>query len=174
VDPLGLAECPEGDGCRKPSFDERNPTWKTENNEGAPESPRPKQNNYYLYRGDDREPWEIFEAGFEPLGDSTDLYLHALDNRSPPSNFVSSSTKESEAKKFATGHGIIDGYVYVLKNIQGIDVNKELGAISPHRREVEIAFLGGIKNIDIVGATPVHDDGNYKGYSIPNPYRRKP
>ena len=44
--------------------------------------------------------------------------------------------------------------------------------MSPHRREAEIAFPGGIKNHDIVGATPVHEDGSYKGYSIPNPFRK--
>jgi hypothetical protein len=95
-----------------------------------------------------------------------------LDNRSPPSYFVSSSTVEHEAKKFATGFGFEEGYVYVLKNIHGIDVNKELGWMSPHSREIEIAFPGGMKNEDIVGATPVHADGSYKGYSIPNPFRK--
>jgi hypothetical protein len=140
--------------------------------DGEPQTPAPQQKNYYLYRGDGREPWEIFEAGFEPWGDSTDLYLHALDNKSPPSWFVSTSTSEKAATKFATGHGFEDGYVYILKNIRGIDVNKELGAMSPHRRETEIAFPGGINNRDIVGVTPVTEDGVYKGYSIPNPYRR--
>ncbi|WP_030127948.1 RHS repeat-associated core domain-containing protein [Pseudomonas sp. QTF5] len=174
VDPLGLSECPGGDGCKKPSFGDEDPAGKVGVDEGEPRTPNPKQENYYLYRGDDREPWEIFEAGFEPLGDSTDLYLHALDNRSPPSYFVSTTTNENEAKKFATGYGIADGYIYALKNIRGIDVNKELGMMSPHRREVEIAFPGGIKNHDIVGATPVYDDGSYKGYSIPNPFRKQP
>jgi hypothetical protein len=108
------------------------------------------------------------------LGDSTDLFLHASDNRSPPSYFVSTTTNEKEAKKFATGYGLADGYIYVLKNIHGIDVNKELGMMSPHRREAEIAIPGGIKNHDIVGATPVYDDGSYKGYSIPNPFRKQP
>ncbi|MGF6109553.1 RHS repeat-associated core domain-containing protein [Pseudomonas frederiksbergensis] len=172
VDPLGLNECPGGDGCKRPAVGEEDPVGVVSVASGEPELPSPKQENYYLYRGDDREPWEIFEAGFEPLGDSTDLYLHALDNRSPPSHFVSTSTSEKEASKFATGYGLADGYIYVLKNIDGVDVNKELGAMSPHRRETEIAFPGGIKNQDIVGATPVYDDGSYKGYSIPNPFRK--
>jgi hypothetical protein len=140
--------------------------------EGEPKPPAPQHENYYLYRGDDREPWEIFEAGFEPWGDSTDLYLHALDNKSPPSWFVSTSVSEKEAMKFATGHGFADGYIYILKNIRGINVNKELGAMSPHRREVEIAVPGGINNKDIVGVTPVTENGEYIGYSIPNPYRK--
>jgi hypothetical protein len=101
-----------------------------------------------------------------------DLYLHALDNRSPPSFFVSTSTSEKEAIKFATGYGFDDGFVYVIKNIRGIDVNKRLGMISPHRKEVEIAFPGGIDSHDILGVTPVNADGSYKGYSTPNPRRK--
>ena len=95
-----------------------------------------------------------------------------MDNKNPPSYYVSTSSAENQAKKFATGYFIDDGYVYVLKNIRGIDVNKELGVMSPHRREAEIAFPGGIKNHDIVGVTPVYEDGSYKGYSIPNPFRK--
>jgi RHS repeat-associated protein len=172
VDPLGLNECPGKGKCGATKHSD-NPLGRAKIDEALPEVPRPKQKNHYLYRGDEREPWEIFEAGFEPWGESTDLYLHALDNKNPPSAFVSASTKESEAARFATGHGLEDGYIYILKNIRGIDVNKNLGIMSPHKREAEIAFLGGIDNRDIVGATPVNDDGSYKGYSIPNPQRRK-
>jgi hypothetical protein len=169
---LGLSECPGGDGCKRPGFGDEDPAGKIGNNKAEPETPKPKQENYYLYRGDSREPWKIFEAGFKPLGESRDLYLHAVDNRNPPSYFVSSSTSESEAKNFATGFGFGDGYVYVLKNVRGIDVNKELGWRSPHTRETEIAFPGGMRTEDIVGATPVYEDGSYKGYSIPNPFRK--
>ncbi|MBC3208614.1 RHS domain-containing protein, partial [Pseudomonas sp. SWRI111] len=170
VDPLGLtSSCPPPNkpGCAVPGG-----IGGAKVDEGTPKVPAAKHENHYLYRGDDREPWEIFEAGFEPWGESTDLYLHALDNKSPPSWFVATSTSEKEAMKFATGHGFADGYIYVLKNIRGINVNKELGAMSPHRREVEIAFPGGINNRDIVGATPVTENGEYIGYSIPNPYRK--
>ncbi|RON57282.1 RHS repeat-associated core domain-containing protein [Pseudomonas frederiksbergensis] len=174
VDPLGLNTCPGGDGCKRPAFGEEDPAGRAKVDEGEPGTPSPKPNNHYSYRGDSRESWEIFEAGFEPLGDSTDLYLHALDNRSPPSFFVSTSISEKEAIKFATGYGYEDGFVYVLKNVRGIDVNKALGMMSPHRREIEIAIPGGINNQDIVGVTPVYADGSYKGYSIPNPYRKQP
>jgi RHS repeat-associated protein len=172
VDPLGLSSnCPPPN---KPGCDVPDVVSGAEVSDGGPETPAPQQKNYYLYRGDEREPWEIFEAGFEPWGDSKDLYLHALDNKNPPSWFVSSSISEKEASQFATGHGFAEGYIYVLKNIRGVDVNKELGAMSPHRREIEIAFPGGIKNDDIVGAIPVTADGDYKGYSIPNPFRKQP
>jgi RHS repeat-associated protein len=170
VDPLGLnSNCPPP---KKPGCEVPGGIGGAKVDEGEPKPPTPHHENYYLYRGDDREPWEVFEAGFEPWGDSTDLYLHALDNKSPPSWFVSTTVSEKEAMKFATGHGFADGYIYILKNIRGLNVNKELGAMSPHRREVEIAVPGGINNRDIVGATPVTEDGEYIGYSIPNPYRK--
>jgi RHS repeat-associated protein len=170
VDPLGLSDCPGVGGCKRPG--DGDPARKVGVDAGEPKTPSAKQKNRYLYRGDSREDWEIFEAGFEPLGDSMDLYLHALDNRSPPSFFVSTSTSEKEAIKFATGYGFDNGFVYVIKNIRGIDVNKRLGMISPHRREVEIAFPGGIDSRDILGVTPVNADGSYVGYSTPNPHRK--
>ncbi|WP_177408828.1 RHS repeat-associated core domain-containing protein, partial [Pseudomonas sp. Irchel s3f7] len=174
VDPLGLAECPGGDGCKKPSIGEHDPAGKAKVDEGAPNAPYSKPKNRYLYRGDSREPWEIFDVGFEPLGESMDVYLHARDNRNPPSFFVSTSTSETQAINFATGQGFEDGFVYTIKNIRGIDVNKKLGILSPHRREVEIAMPGGIDSKDILGASPVNADGSYKGYSIPNPNRKWP
>lgn len=158
-----------GDGCR-PADGIKDPTVDARAALGEPGLPTPR--NRYLYRGDSRESWEIFEAGFEPLGDSTDLYLHALDNRSPPSLFVSTTTSEKEAIKFATGYGYEAGFIYVIKNIRGIDVNKKLGMMSPHRGEVEIAFPGGIDTRDIIGVTPVNADGSYVGYSTPNPNRK--
>jgi RHS repeat-associated protein len=173
VDPLGLNECPGSGGCKRPSFGDEEPAGKARVDEGEPHTPSTKPKNKYLYRGDSREDWEIFETGFEPLGDSMDLYLHAMDNRSPPSFFVSTSTSMKEAIKFATGYGFDDGFVYVIKNIRGIDVNKRLGMLSPHRKEVEIALPGGVDSRDILGVTPVNADGSYVGYSTPNPYRKK-
>ncbi|WP_218189778.1 enterotoxin A family protein, partial [Pseudomonas sp. KK4] len=173
VDPLGLNDCPGAGGC-KTSAGERVPTAKAAVNHEEVTAPKPKPKNRYLYRGDTREPWEIFEKGFEPLGDSFDIYLHARDNRNPPSFFVSTSTSKTEAIKFATGHGFDDGLVYVIKNIRGIDVNKKLGVLSPHKNEVEIAMPGGIESKDILGVTPVRADGSYEGYSIPNPNRKWP
>ncbi|MCU1762194.1 DUF6531 domain-containing protein [Pseudomonas sp. 14P_8.1_Bac3] len=172
VDPLGLSECPGAGKCGTGAGVE-DPAGKVKADEGAPPTPSPKPNKRYLYRGDSRESWEIFETGFEPLGDSMDIYLHAHDNRNPPSFFVSTSTSENAAIQFATGYGFEDGFVYVIKNIRGIDVNKKLGLLSPHRGETEIAMPGGIDSKDILGVTPVRADGSYEGYSIPNP-KRKP
>ncbi|MGY2189105.1 scabin-related ADP-ribosyltransferase, partial [Pseudomonas sp. SDO5591_S426] len=172
VDPLGLSgNCP---GASKPGCQTPDGVSGAKVNKGKPNAPSPSPKNRYLYRGDSRESWEIFEAGFEPLGESMDIFLHARDNRNPPSFFVSTSTSETEAIKFATGHGFEDGFVYAIKNIRGIDVNKKLGVLSPHRREVEIAMPGGVESKDILGVTPVRADGSYEGYSIPNPNRKWP
>ncbi|MBC3365929.1 RHS repeat-associated core domain-containing protein, partial [Pseudomonas sp. SWRI154] len=167
VDPLGLETCP-GDGCKKPAVGEQDPAAKVGVDEGEPKFPDANPKAIYTYRGDTREPWEIFDTGFEPLGFSTDLFLHAKDNRSPPSIYISTTPSMTEAKKFATGWGFESGYVYILKNVPGIDVNKKLGLLSPHRKEVEIAVPGGVDKKDIVGATPVNSDGSFVGYSIPN------
>jgi hypothetical protein len=161
-------DCPGKDGCKKPSVGEQDPKAKVGMDEGEPELPKAKPKAIYTYRGDTREPWEIFDAGFEPLGFSTDLFLHAKDNRNPPSIYISTTPSMTQAKKFATGHGFDSGYVYVLKNVPGIDVNKKLGLLSPHRKELEIAVPGGVDKKDIVGATPVNADGSFVGYSIPN------
>ena len=72
------------------------------------------------------------------------------------------------------GYGFEDGFVYVIKNIKGIDVNKKLGVLSPHKGEAEIAMPGGVDSKYILGVTPVHADGTYKGYSTPNPNRKLP
>ena len=99
---------------------------------------------------------------------SMNLLLHALDNRNPPSFFVSATPSIKEAIPFGNNSGFTDGYIYAIRNIRGIDVNKKLGIDSPHAREREIAFPGGIDSPDILGATPVNEDDTYKGYSIPN------
>ncbi|MGF6153576.1 RHS repeat-associated core domain-containing protein [Pseudomonas fluorescens] len=166
VDPLGLNDCPGAGKCKKPGEAE-NPAV----DEGDPAFPSRQPQNGYLFRGDSREPWEIFDDGFQPLGDSIDLYLHAMDNRSPPSFFVSTTKIPKEAVKFATGYGLEPGFIYVLKKVPGIDVNKKLGLMSPHRKESEVAIPGGIDAKDIVGVTPVNADGSHVGYSVLNPNR---
>lgn len=53
-----------------------------------------------------------------------------------------------------------------------VTVNKtRIDMMSPHCREVEIAFPRGIKNHNIVGVTTVYEDGSYKGYSTPKLFR---
>ncbi|WP_076951001.1 RHS repeat-associated core domain-containing protein [Pseudomonas cedrina] len=171
VDPLGLSPCPGGDGC-KPQSTVENPTEQLSVDERSPSIPQQKRG--YLYRGDSREPDEIFETGFESRGTSTDLYLHSLNNASPPSNFVPTSTSRAQALVFASSYGFEEGFLYTLKKIPGRDVNKELGTRSKHKNEAEIAVPGRIESKDILGASPVNEDGTFKGYTILNPNRTYP
>ncbi|KWV87685.1 hypothetical protein PFLmoz3_02622 [Pseudomonas fluorescens] len=75
---------------------------------------------------------------------------------------------------FASNFGFEEGFLYTLKKIPGIDVNKALGARSKHRNELEIAIPGRIDTKDILGASPVNEDGTFKGYTILNPNRKYP
>ncbi|MGY3026024.1 hypothetical protein ACVWXR_003859 [Pseudomonas lurida] len=72
---------------------------------------------------------------------------------------------------FATSFGLEEGYFYTLRKIPRRDVNKKLGNFSDYKKEHEIAIPNSIDTKDILGATPVHDDGTHKGYSLVNPNR---
>ena len=173
VDALGLSTCPGGDDC-KPQSKIQTPTKQAKVNEQSPPVPATQKSKSYLYRGDSREPDEIFEKRFESRGTSTDLYLHALNKASPPRYFVPTSTSRKQALVFATGFGFEEGFLYTLKKIPGRDVNKELGVKSKHKKELEIAIPGRIAPKDILGASPVNEDVTYKGYTILNPNREYP
>ncbi|CAH0286226.1 MULTISPECIES: RHS repeat-associated core domain-containing protein [Pseudomonas] len=173
VDQLGLSTCPGADGCTPHQRTETS-HGQAKVDEGAPSLPSSDKKREYLFRGDLREPDEIFERGFESRGASTDLFLHTLNNASPPSNFVPTSTSRKQALVFASNFGFEEGFLYTLKKIPGINVNKALGARSKHRNELEIAIPGRIDTKDILGASPVNEDGTFKGYTILNPNRKYP
>jgi RHS repeat-associated protein len=65
----------------------------------------------FTYRGDNTSPDKIFSEGFSPRGTSEDLFLHAVDNRNPGSNYVSTSKSADVASGFADN-------VYVVRNRQ--------------------------------------------------------
>jgi RHS repeat-associated protein len=171
VDPLGLNECPGRDGCKKPSFGDENPAGKVGVDEGEPTTPSSKKEEDYLYRGDEREPNNVFQNGFKSKGKSNDLLLHSIDSENPPSNFISTSPSRDVGKLFATGYHTKVGYLYTLQKIDGYDLQKELGQAYLFGAEKEIAIANRIKNVDVLGATLIIDDGRELGYSIPNPYR---
>jgi RHS repeat-associated protein len=171
VDPLGLSKCPGGDGC-KPSSVAEEPSAQATIKKAEPDAPTPSENEEYLYRGDKRRPDDVFENGFKSKGESEDLFLHAVDSDDPPSNFISTSPQRSVAINFATSYGTKKGYLYILKSIEGHDINLELGSQSPYPKEKEFAIHKKINTEDIIGATPLKSDGSYIGYSIPNPNRR--
>ncbi|GLW58994.1 scabin-related ADP-ribosyltransferase [Kitasatospora phosalacinea] len=97
-----------------------------------------------VYRGDARPPEEIKAAGgFIPQDPSSERSLldYASDIRNK-SRFVGTSKSADIA---ATYFGGREGYVYEISGAPGgIDVNKELGSLSPSPHEREIAFDGGI------------------------------
>ncbi|WP_434362361.1 enterotoxin A family protein [Parasalinivibrio latis] len=84
--------------------------------------------------------------GFEARGDSTDLLAHALDNTSPPNNYVSTSKSADVASSFNEN-------VYVVRPQNGVDVNATLGSQSPFPDELEIAIPGGVEPSDIRAVT---------------------
>ncbi|MBC3272681.1 type IV secretion protein Rhs, partial [Pseudomonas sp. SWRI81] len=169
VDPLGLtSSCPPPNkpGCAVPGD-----VTGAKVDEGEANVPSLKQEKDYLYRGDKKHFKEIFENGFKRKGESTDLLLHAMDSNNPPSYFISTSPSKLTAIGFGTNGKTRKGYLYTLRKILGIDVNKELGNLAPFADETEIAIPGSIHTGDIIGATPLNKDGSYVGYSIPNPNR---
>ena len=101
----------------------------------------------YTYRGDSRDYNTIFEDGFSPWGDNTDLQLHAFNSKKYDSNYLSTSQSFDVAKDFNSNN------IYVVRPVDGIDVNKVLGDKSPFPHELEIAIPGQIKNTDIRAVT---------------------
>ncbi|QPI44087.1 MULTISPECIES: scabin-related ADP-ribosyltransferase [Pectobacterium] len=121
------------------------------------------------YRGDSRDPNTIFNEGFQPWGDSNDLFKHASDNTSPPSNFISTSKSPEVAAEFGSQLYTESGYVYAIRSNNGIDVNSVLGKATPFPRELEVAIPRGVKPENVLGVTPVNADGTFGNYSILNP-----
>jgi hypothetical protein len=126
-----------------------------------------KENNIVTYRGDRRSIEVIFQEGFKPKGDSTDLQNYTATNEA--SIYVSTSKDPEIAIDFATNYGTSDGVIYAVRSSNGIDVNKKLGNKSPFPEEQEIAIPGGATPAQVLGATPVKADGSYSEYSILNP-----
>lgn len=114
----------------------------------------------FRYRGDSRSADEIFRDGFKPRGTSDDILLHAKDNMSPPSAYVSTS------KYGGVAYGFNDN-VYVVRPKGGIDINKTLGKDSPFYDEFEVAVRGAIAPEDVRALTLPE-----KGLSILNPNYR--
>jgi len=100
----------------------------------------------FTFRGDDRAPSTIFEDGFSARGISTDVFLHVLDNRNPPSGFIATSKSFSRAFH-------IDPRVYVVRPRNGIDVNAVIGTTNPYPWEVEVVIPWRIEPSDIRAIT---------------------
>ncbi|MEV6241922.1 polymorphic toxin-type HINT domain-containing protein [Lentzea sp. NPDC051838] len=112
-----------------------------------------------LYRSDTRDPDEIFEKGFEPLGDNMNLEEHVAGvsgKYTDPSGYVATTTSKSHA--MSRGNN-----VYVIRNVKGVDVNKTLPD-GRHKYEHEIAVPGAIDRSCIVGCYVGGKDW------VPNPH----
>jgi hypothetical protein len=94
------------------------------------------------FRGDTRTPSEIFESGFDSVGDNMDLLQPA--EGYPNSGYVATSTSAEVAADFGPN-------VYEVRAPGGIDVNATLGPQSPFPNELEIAFPRHIDTSNIVG-----------------------
>ena len=124
-----------------------------------------------VYRGTNKRPEDAFDKGFNPRGKGEDIYKHAVDNTSPPSKYVCTSTSCDVAANYATNI-MGDGHAYIIRRPEnGVDVNKVLGAKSPYPSDKEIAIPGPVPGNQVLGAIPVDKDGNLANYSIPNPNR---
>jgi hypothetical protein len=124
---------------------------------GSYELPAAESDAAFTFRGTNVGPDTVFNEGFTPRGNSTDLFAHALDNTSPPSNFVSTSLSPEVAADFGSN-------VYVIRPTGGINVNQALGPLSPYPGELEIAIPGGVSPTNIRGVTMPS-----QGVSILNP-----
>jgi hypothetical protein len=106
----------------------------------------------FLFRGDNRNPSEIFKEGFIPLGNNTDLMQYVLYNTD--SIYVGTSKSVTVARKYFISEKE-GGYIYVIKSSHlGIDVNTVFPK-NPHAYEFEIAIPNGIKTQYILGARQV-------------------
>jgi hypothetical protein len=124
----------------------------------------------FTFRGDGRGPAFIFSDGFKGRGESTNVYAHAMDNTSPESIYVSTSSSKAVAKDFGTEFGMEDGFLYTIRpDPKSVDVNAILGQNSPHKSEFELAIPFEILPRDIRAVTPLNADGSYVGYSFLNP-----
>jgi RHS repeat-associated protein len=106
----------------------------------------------FTFRGDSRNYEKMFEQGMNARGKSDNLYLHALDNTNPPSNFIPTSKSFKQAQSF-------NDQVFVIKPKGGRDLNTELGTKSPHPHEQEVAIPIRISPEDIRGV--IHPHGQY-------------
>jgi hypothetical protein len=118
-----------------------------------------------VFRGErsSASPDVVFFRGLQPKGENTDLLRHVSNNQ-PDTNFIATSTKAEVAYGFAGKNG----YTYVIRTKNGIDVNDALGSKSPFPEQFEIAIPGGVSNSEIMGAFKMHK-GNTVGEFIPNP-----
>jgi hypothetical protein len=120
-----------------------------------------------VYRGDGREPDEIFKNGFSAKGSDTDLVKYQRENSD--SIFIGTSTSESVGKDFAMNQGA-GSYVYKIdpRGLTAVDVNASIGNPSGLAHELEMAVINKIPSSNIISARELMPNGSL-GPIIPNP-----
>ncbi|MEQ2390660.1 RHS repeat-associated core domain-containing protein, partial [Waltera intestinalis] len=122
-------------------------------------------NTKTLFRGDRASvvPDDVFKNGFKPKGTHNDALLHTKSNTTA-GNFVSTSGDIVIATEFAGKNG----YVYVIRTNNYVDINSIYGAGAYFPEQMEFSIPGGIKPYEIVGAYK-KQGGKIIGDFIPNP-----
>nr|WSX54236.1 hypothetical protein OG409_38235 [Streptomyces sp. NBC_00974] len=107
-----------------------------------------------VYRGDVRNPADVFPSGvaLKEGATNTDLLQYGIHNT--PSMWVGTSKKADLAMAFPKGRkpGQVS-WVYTIKpKGPGISMNRALSFMYPHRIEKDIVYPGGIDPSEILGA----------------------
>ncbi|KAL0938089.1 Cholera enterotoxin subunit A2 [Colletotrichum truncatum] len=135
-----------------------------------------------LYRADSRSPAAIESAGgFLPKGLSTvgavsaDIslwnHVHGAPSGASKDNdgYVSTTSDPGLAARWVTNFLRGNGYIYRIHAAPNmIDCEATLGRFNPYPDEKEFAAIGGIKNAQIIGWTPVKN--GVKGKEQLNPF----
>jgi hypothetical protein len=107
-----------------------------------------RSNAKWGFRGAGTPANEAFNKGLSARGNSTDLLKHALNNKKPPSAYVSASESPLIAQ-----FNFNSKQIFVIRPRNGIDVNKALGKSSPHPHELEVAIPWRVNANDIRAVT---------------------
>jgi hypothetical protein len=115
-------------------------------------------------------PENAFTEGIQPNGDNMDLSSHAVGDpdgygSSPDSGYVGTSQSFDVASDTYAGWAYGgDGPVYEIQSGRGVNVNDNLGDLSPNPGDQEVAMPGGIYGSEVNGYYT--SAGNF----VANPY----
>jgi hypothetical protein len=106
-----------------------------------------------LFRDDSRDPSQVFLDGFAPRRRAANMNLSDMDDDGN-SAFVS-TTRHPNANPRWTSLRKSRVFRYVIDAPGGIDVDHTLGEMDGGRRRMVVAFAGGVRGENIVGAQEV-------------------
>jgi 8-oxo-dGTP pyrophosphatase MutT (NUDIX family) len=138
-----------------------NPDVDATNITGIPSSPenptgasQHRTDNNLLFRDDSRGPRRIFKRGFAPRQPGETNLSRMVDDN--PSAFVS-TTRDPNLNHLGPSRPGEPVYRYLIDGPGGVDVNASLASSYGGDHEAEVAFPGGIRTENIVGAQQVLD-----------------